>query len=242
MSVSGAVNWFFSHETEGIILEDDVLPVPTFFDFCDEMLERYRNNDRIAMISGCNLVSNHFKAKESYFFSRYNHVWGWATWRRAWRYYDLAMTGWPIWRDSGGLARISGGNRLFESYWRRTLDVAYAKQIDAWSYPWIFTCWRLGVLAIIPALNQTRNLGFGADATHTNGDPPKYLTASRAQPLSFPLIHPETIERECYADASIESKVFGINVMSTFRHHIRTNPVLRYITFPVKALLKSARR
>ncbi len=90
--VSSGITWFFSHEDEGIILEDDVLPVPTFFNFCDEMLERYRDDARVSMISGCNLISNHFSPKQSYFFSRYNLIWGWATWRRAWQHYDVAMT------------------------------------------------------------------------------------------------------------------------------------------------------
>jgi len=223
-AVSSGITWFFSHEIEGIILEDDVLPVASFFDYCDELLERYRDDRRVAMISGCNLVSGHFKAPESYFFSRYNHIWGWASWRRVWQHYDLEMTEWPAWRDANGLARISGGNRLFDSFWRDTFNAAYQGKIDTWDYQWTFTCWRLGCLGILPTFNQTHNLGFGIDATHTTANVPDFVAASPARPLSFPLIHPQAVRRELRADAAIDSRVYGINAINALKRFVRAIP------------------
>jgi hypothetical protein len=239
--VSEGITWFFSREEEGIILEDDVLPEETFFDFCDEMLDRYRGDDRVAMVTGCNFISNHFRAKESYFFSRYNHIWGWASWRRVRQNYDVRMTEWPTWRDGHGLAKISGGNRLFESFWRDTFDAVYEGKIDTWDYQWTFTCWRLGGLTAMPAFNQTHNLGFGPDATHTVTSAPEFVTASRVRrPMGFPLTHPRAVKRELDADASIDSKVFGITRMNSIKRYLINFSIFRRVTLSVRAFVKNA--
>jgi hypothetical protein len=210
--ISTGLAWFFSHESEGIILEDDVLPVPTFFDFCEEMLERYRDDDRVSMIAGCNLVSNSFHVDESYFFSHYCNIWGWAGWRRVWQHYDVAMSQWPAWRDAGGLAKISNGKMRFETHWRRIFDKVHEGQIDTWDYQWLFTCWRSGGLAALPRVNQIRNLGFGADATHTKTSPPRLFVELQSQPLQFPLIHPKSVACNFIADNAIGSKAYGISI------------------------------
>jgi hypothetical protein len=240
MGVSSGISWFFERESEGVILEDDVLPVPTFFDYCDELLQRHRNDERVAMVSGCNFVTNHFTPRESYFFSRYSHIWGWASWRRAWRHYDVAMTAWPAWRDGGGLAKVSGGSRLFESYWRGVFDAAHQGMIDTWDYQWTFTCWRIGGLTALPKVNQTRNLGFGADATHTTGGAPAYIQACPPGALELPLLHPGVVERALEADALIDSKVFGINFMNALKRHVQRIPLYRSAASSVRSLKKNA--
>jgi hypothetical protein len=179
------------------------------------------------MISGCNLVSRRFQPVQSYFFSRYNHIWGWASWRRAWSSYDVAMAEWPAWRDAGGLSRICGGDRRVETYWRYTLDAAYAGRINTWDYQWTFACWRQGGLSALPAANQTGNLGFGSDSTHTVGDAPKYVLESRPALLEFPLAHPGSVERDERADALIDREVFGIGPAKLLRLRLAAVPVLR---------------
>jgi hypothetical protein len=240
--VSSGIAWFFSHESEGIILEDDVLPIPTFFDFCDEMLERYRNDGRVAMVSGSNLVSGQISVGESYFFTYYCNIWGWATWRRVWEHYDVTMKDWPNWRDNRGLRRVSDGGRLFETYWRRVLDSVHGGTIDTWDYQWTFNCWRLGGLTILPKYNQTRNLGFGSGATHTTTEAPKFLQSLRTQQLRFPLVHPQTVKRTSKADALIGSRVFGIDLIGALKRSVLSIGVFRRAFSSVKTSLRHAIR
>jgi hypothetical protein len=221
--VSSGIEWFFNHESEGIILEDDVLPIPTFFAYCDEMLERYRNDERVGMIAGCNLGSNYFRADASYLFSYYCNIWGWASWRRVWQHYDVAMTKWPAWREGNGLAKVSGGKTFFQSHWRRVLDGVHQGNINTWDYQWLFTCWRLGALTVLPAYSQISNLGFGtADATHTTADAPSHVTELIVRPLEWPLIHPETVAPELKSDALIGSKIYGINAMTRLKQQLKS--------------------
>jgi len=226
LGVATGITWFFDNEPEGVILEDDILPVPTFFEYCDELLERYRDDSRVSMISGCNLITAHYTATESYFFSRYNHIWGWASWRRAWRDYDVEMSDWPSWRDTAGLSKLSGGSRFFVDYWREIFDSVYRGEIDTWDYQWVFTSWRKSTLTILPAVNQTENLGFGAEATHTTSAPPDYVTASDARPLKFPLRHPALVERNVDADSIMDVRVFKIGVATGVRRLVRRIPLI----------------
>ena len=226
LGVSGGISWFFEHEFEGIILEDDVLPTDTFFEFCEEMLDRYRDDERVAVITGNNLISDKYTSPNSYFFSRYPHIWGWASWRRAWKKYDVAMTDWPLWRDVGGLRSLWSGGRFVEAYWRHYFGATFQGLIDTWDYQWFFACWRSRGLTIVPTVNQTRNLGFGADATHTTGKEPVSLRNSRSKSLRFPLIHPTEVEWDRKADSLIDSQVFGITAYSTLKRYLKSVPVL----------------
>ncbi len=225
-AVSTGISWFFSHEEEGVILEDDVLPDESFFGYCDQLLERYRDDERVAQISGCNLIADRYRCRESYFFSRYAHIWGWASWSRVWRHYDVGMTAWPQWRESGGLEALSGGNRFFESHWRRAFDDVYAGNIDTWDVQWLFCAWRRNALTILPALNLTDNLGFDAHATHTRSGVPDYVAANPAQGLPYPLVHPTTLERAVGADALIDEHVFGVNAVNALKRSLGGLPLL----------------
>lgn len=221
VGVSSGIDWFFENEEEGIILEDDVLPLPSFFDYCNELLERYRDDQRIALISGCNLVSTHFTPDASYFFSRYNHIWGWASWRRAWRQYDVSMSSWPAWRDAGGLKSASDGDFYFERYWREIFDQAEKGLIDTWDYQWVYACWSKNMISVLPKYNQIFNLGFGQDATHTTADAPGFVVDSVPKILSFPLVHPKIAQANKKADALINAIVFGVSFRAFVKRKIR---------------------
>jgi len=209
MGVSTAIDWFFSHEEEGIILEDDVLPLPGFFAFCDELLEKYRFNENVTMITGCNLVTKRYRPSPSYFFSRYCHIWGWATWRRAWLHYDVTMKSWPDWDAKGNLSSTMRADLNIEQYWRNIFSAVYAGNIDTWDYQWVFSCWKHGGLSILPENNLIQNIGFGIDATHTTMAVPKCLVESVPKDLDYPLVHPKDIRRAQTADKIIERHVFG---------------------------------
>lgn len=189
---AAAIDWFFDHEPAGIILEDDCLPLPGFFRFCDELLERYADDESIAQICGSSFVPG-LAGNDSYYFTKYADIWGWATWRRSWRKADLAMSGWPSWRDAGGLTKLPGSTPAFVAYWTGIFDAMHERGVvDIWDYQWMYSCWRAGLTSISPRRTLIRNIGFGDGATH-HIDParPSYMRPS--DQLEFPLSHPAAI-------------------------------------------------
>lgn len=227
VGVSSGIDWFFENEEEGIILEDDVLPLPGFFGYCDELLERYRDDQRIGLISGCNLISKQFAPEESYFFSRYNHIWGWASWRRAWQHYDVTMQTWPAWRDSAAIKQTSNGDVYFEHYWREIFDRVEQGLIDTWDYQWTYACWSKNMISILPKYNQVYNLGFGQDATHTTADAPDFVVDSVPKALPLPLVHPANVQANEKVDALINTIVFGVSFSALVKSKLREVALIR---------------
>lgn len=152
-------NEIFRTVEEAIILEDDTVPHPAFFRFCQELLERYRNDKRIMAISGCNFQFQGHRNEYSYYFSRFGHYWGWAGWRRAWKYYDASMTLWPKIRDEGLLSYILESERD-KKYWSRIFDWTHSGYIDTWDYQWVFACWIQNGLIILPNVNLVSNMAL----------------------------------------------------------------------------------
>ena len=184
--VSEAISWFFTHVEAGIILEDDVLPHPSFFPFCAELLDRYRDDSRIGMVSGCTIRNLPTWDDSSYRFSRFFHVWGWASWRRAWIHYDAEMTQWPRLREQHWLKEFNG--ERFARYWQYQFDRVWRGECDTWDYIWMLSCWIQGQICILPSVNLVDNLGFeDPRATHTARDQSPLPKASY---LDFPLLHP----------------------------------------------------
>jgi hypothetical protein len=167
LGVSRAITWFFEQVEEGIILEDDCVPHPDFFPYCATLLERYRHDTRVWCISGNNFQNGQWRGDGSYYFSRYNHCWGWASWRRCWQHYDADLSQWPALRDSGLLNTIFE-DPLERNYWSRIWQrLVDEGSPDSWAYRWTFTCLANGGLTALPNRNLVRNVGFGCDATHT---------------------------------------------------------------------------
>lgn len=186
-NISTGLDWLFSIEKEAVILEDDCLPDRSFFRFCDELLETYRDDCRVAQISGDNFQFGKRPSPNSYYFSRYNHCWGWATWRRAWLTNDNAMENWPSFRDSGKFSSVLNCPREIR-YWKKVLDQVKAGKIDAWDCRWLLSCWRHHSMTILPTINLVTNIGFGPEATNT-----KALCRFSNIPagtMLFPLRHP----------------------------------------------------
>ncbi|MDF2453911.1 MAG: hypothetical protein K0S26_3415, partial [Bacteroidota bacterium] len=166
LAVSGAINWFFDHVEEGIILEDDCLPDPSFFDFCARMLERYRDNDSIKTISGNNFQNGIKRGDGSYYFSNFADIWGWACWKRTWLQYDFKLKAWPAFRDKK-LNKLLHNDRQQIDFWTNTLNSVHAGKIDTWDYQMLFTVWNNNGIAIHPNVNLISNIGFNSEATHT---------------------------------------------------------------------------
>jgi hypothetical protein len=188
---SSGVTWAFELVDRGIILEDDTLPSASFFPYCADLLDRYESDERVMAVSGNNYLFGNAEVEDSYYFSIYPHMWGWATWRRAWAKYDLDMTRWPEIRD----------RRLFDQhfptlieryYWESIFQHVYDGNIDTWDYQWFYSIWAHSGLCVHPARNLVRNLGFHPDATHTTNPDSVYCTLD-AEELDLPLTHPADV-------------------------------------------------
>lgn len=215
LSVSSAIDWLFEHENEGIILEDDVVPAESFFPFCAELLKRYRNDKRISMIGGANFQVGVKRGDASYYFSRMHHVWGWATWRRAWRKYDLNMTQWPGFKRSHGFRRMGVDRRIAE-FFTPSFDATFLNQLDTWDYQWVFTGFINDSLAIIPQANMVTNIGFGSGATHTRSSESWQANMIR-QDIIHPLVHPKMIFPDQEADLSFVARARSKDVKTGLR-------------------------
>lgn len=197
-AVSDAITWFFKNEEMGIILEDDCLPDPAFFNFCEELLERFRYDQRISMVSGINLQFGSRRNMDSYYFSKYSHIWGWASWRDRWvDNYDVALSKWPTIRDEKWLADIVG-NEQEASTWSNIFERVYRGEIDTWDFQWVFANFLNSRMSILPNVNMISNLGFNENATHTTGE--SELANLPRHAIEFPLVHPLGVFRNMQAD------------------------------------------
>ena len=197
--VSSGIDWVFSRTNEAIFLEDDCVPDVTFFRFCEEMLDRYRDDTRVMHIGGANFQRNAIRPTASYYFSRHVHVWGWASWRRAWRHYDVGISQWPELRDAGRVSDAFPDPNERRAA-TRLLDNVFAGITDTWDAQWTLACRLQHGLTILPAHNLVCNIGFGREATHTS-DPGHPVANLRAIPLNFPLVHPTDMLPDSKADS-----------------------------------------
>ncbi len=187
-AVSSAIDWFFNHEEEGIILEDDCLPSPTFFGYCDALLERYRHDTRVRHICGCNFQFGQIRGNASYYFSRLSHVWGWASWRRAWRAYDKNLSTYTADEIGNALGNIFD-DPIIIGRWRSIAKELKNDQINTWDYQLSLTNLLQHGLCIIPNQNLISNIGFGTGATHTTDHGARYadIPLGEITSLSHPL-------------------------------------------------------
>jgi hypothetical protein len=205
--ISSGLRWAFEIIEEGIILEDDCLPHPSFFRFCEELLERYRGDPRIMHISGDNFQFGKHPITTSYYFSRYPHIWGWATWRRAWEHYDVDLAAWSMASDRDRYVN-SIKDPSERAFWCRCWDSVTQGTVDTWDYQWVFACFAARGLCVLPADNLVSNLGFGSQGTHTL-DQASPFDRMPTHPMRFPLTHPGTVERDAEADAYTASLFFS---------------------------------
>ncbi|MEP7338557.1 MAG: glycosyltransferase family 2 protein [Acidobacteriota bacterium] len=216
--VASGLDLVFNEFDHAIILEDDCVPEPSFFRFCEELLERYHQDERVMAISGDNFLFGNQRIEYSYYFSRYPHVWGWATWRRAWQNYDARILDWPQMREQDWLHRMFQ-DRAAVKFWQNAFQSVYEGRIDTWDYQWTYACWRHGGLTALPNANLISNIGFGLDATHTRCR--GRFSNMTVTPLAFPLSHPSEVARDEQADAYTQRQNFNLSLLGKARRVIK---------------------
>lgn len=194
-AVSQAITWFFNNEEEGIILEDDCIPNNSFFTFCDSMLQKYRDNENIMMVCGTSYQPRPLDSS-SYYFSRYVHVWGWATWRRAWKLYSFGLENFTDIECVKMLNKTFKAERERKMWLKNFNDIL--KGFDTWDYQWMYAIWANNGICVIPWRNMISNIGFGAGATHTVSE--NSNQAYMKQFELFNIIHPPEIILNYKAD------------------------------------------
>jgi hypothetical protein len=205
--MSSGITWLFEHVDAAILLEDDCVPAPMFFDFCVAMLSRFANDSRIGMISGTNYTWRRFQPPASYYFSRYTHIWGWATWRRSWAQYDFGLHSLPLAREGQQLEEVFGDPELAD-FWYAIFEAVRSGSIDTWDYQLVYASLINSWLNIIPAVNLVTNIGFGPDATHTKS--PSGFDNEPPGDLRFPLRHPDFAIRSRTADEITERDEYRV--------------------------------
>lgn len=223
---SSAFTWFFEHEEEGIILEDDCVPSQSFFWFCQELLERYRDDTRVMHIGGNNFLNGWQKDSDySYYFSHCGHVWGWATWRRAWKKFDFQIKLYERARKEHYFHDFFA-NRFEKTYRLNKFNKTRSRNgsTDWWDYQWDFARYIHSGLAIVPNKNLVRNIGFGSMATHTQNGNSKDAHME-ALDIEFPLLNPPFMIRDATSDKKyfntliknvIASKIKGLLKINSF--------------------------
>ena len=188
--VSG-LNWVFELVEEAIILEDDILPDLSFFQFCEEMLARFRHDSRVSTVRGFNVVPDNLPIDYSYFFSHVTHIWGWATWRRSWSRYDQHVKRRPEIKASGVLREVFDQQGEVD-FWTRLFDEMHdGTGPDTWDHQWAYTNFIENSVSVVPRVNLIENIGWGPDATHTVN--PTAKPDVKPHSLVFPLLHPPSL-------------------------------------------------
>lgn len=194
--IATGLDWVFKQVDRAIILEDDCIPDPSFFQYCTDLLQQYEADNRIGCISGTAMSDTSQIGDQSYYFSRYPLVWGWATWRRVWQHYDVEVSDWGKLRDTDWLKSITHEDEF--SHWQKAFNGVFEKRVDTWDYQLVFSIWKQRQLTIQPRVNLISNIGFRDDATHTKED--HRLSNLPREALSFPLRHPMNFNPNYHAD------------------------------------------
>ena len=210
-----ALNWFFENEEFGIILEDDCIASIEFFKFCETMLKKYKKNKKIYCISGSNF-QNKIVDNSSYYFSKYNHCWGWASWSNRWKVNDGDISFWPKFKKSNTWELLHK-NKIEKKYWNKIFNNVYKNKIfDSWAYPWTLSVWKNKGLTVTPNANLVKNIGFGSDSVHSKFKQGRQTY--RNTRLDKKIIHPKKIFINETADQHVFKNHFkGHNYIWPYR-------------------------
>ncbi len=231
-----AIDWFFSNEEAGIILEDDCLPSKSFFYFCDELLDVYKDNKVIGVIQGFNPFPKEDTYPYSYFYSKYDLKWGWATWRDSWQYQDMYTKDFEEIKKAG-IFRDLFPDRLVRLYWENVFEEIHRNPHRAWDTQFTYQMLKRKLLAIVPKKNLVLNIGYDSDATHTRWGIPEHIRKLTLEELYPPNIHPKEIKIDEYYDNLVERIHFEINIKTVLRRKLRnvleSNTISRSFVLPL---------
>ena len=208
-----AISWFFDHVEKGIILEDDCLPNKSFFTFCETLLSRYAMENEVMMICGTSYQSTSLD-KNTYYFSKYPHAWGWATWKNSWKKYSYSLTHESPEEICTVINSTFSDNRE-RRLWKYNMDII-KNGLDAWDYQWMYWIWKNNGLCIIPWKNTISNIGFGETATHTFDS-----DSSQSEMQQYEIetiIHPKQISLNQKADKVERYKVLVPTPFNYYRN------------------------
>lgn len=204
-AVSSAIDWFFKNEEMGIILEDDCVPSQSFYYYCEDLLYKFKDDKRVWHISGSNFQDGRTRGEADYYFSHYNHVWGWASWANRWQSYDVEMNNFKY--ENRAVLQRLWHHPMIQRYWFRAFKATYLKQVDTWDYQWTYVCWLNNGLSISPNKNLVKNIGFGPEATHTTNTKNKVANMETFD-ISLPIKHNQTFSINYEADIYTTNKLF----------------------------------
>lgn len=235
-----AQKWMFETEEMGIVLEDDVVPSQSFFSYCKELLEKYKDDTRVHMICGMNHLGSLRELKESYFFSKVACIWGWASWKRVVDTWDSKYT-WLDDKEKLDIIRSQMPHGKYKNYiktakWHKSTGKEYHETING---PSMYLYNRL---SIVPKYNMISNIGVAKESTHSVSDirllpnQTQKLFYMKTHEIEFPLIHPTEIKRNKKYEQKIETNAFQ-SFFWKIEHLLR---VWRYQGF--KAFLKKFKR
>jgi hypothetical protein len=214
--VVSAINWFFENESEGIILFDDTIPHPDFFPYCEELLEKYRDNQKVGHIGGCNILKKK-SVESSYYFSAYPTVWGFATWRDRWQGFDIHAKEVSV-SDFPDIFAPYTVKRKVPNFWMRRFKlITQYPDIDIWEYQYFIHLWKKQCFSIIPDTNLIENRGFSSKSKR------KLRRLNRPTLPILPIVHNTEFVQNEYADRYIFRRYFRKDKLTFLRRWIDDN-------------------
>lgn len=200
----------FNQEDRAVILEDDCLPSKSFFYYTQNLLSRYADDARVGSIGGTLPSGIGTPGQDSYFFSKYPRIWGWATWSRVWKNYDASILKWPDLRKTNFLEKQLRTKKAIRN-WTWNFDRIYKNEIDTWDYQFVFSMWMHNMLTVMPTKNLISNIGFGPEATHTFDSSSEFANII-SEEIELPLVHPISISAS-QLDLPLEKMLFSSSLL-----------------------------
>lgn len=200
--VSSGISWVFEHEEAAIIIEDDVLLDISFFRFCQEMLEHYKDDPKVMMV-GAHKKLEDYPTEHDYIFAADNYIWGWGTWRSTWEKYDVTLKNWPKNKENKLMYNVFKPEKA--EYVTSELDLIYDGKLDTWDYQLMMCLAENDGLCVVPKVNLINNIGMNReDATHTKGPGEEMHTGAYPFPIKFR----DKVERDIDYDLAVQKKYF----------------------------------